>query len=93
MLINVSGVSEKCACYRKSLTMAKGTLYNCGFFCFCSDQCPLRNAQGPQKIAVIIRKTPLKGWGLFAGEAIKKGAFIVEYCGKVFFMNLCKFLR
>jgi len=29
----------------------------------------------------------LKGWGLFAGENIKRGDFIVEYIGEVFSVN------
>jgi hypothetical protein len=28
-----------------------------------------------------------KGWGLFAGEYIKKGAFLMQYIGEVFNLN------
>ena len=29
-------------------------------------------------------KTEHKGWGLLAGELIKKGSFIMQYVGEVF---------
>ena len=32
-------------------------------------------------VALEIRRTQLKGWGLFAGEPIQKGEFVCEYAG------------
>jgi SET domain-containing protein len=29
-------------------------------------------------------KTDKKGWGLFAGEIIPKGSFIMQYVGEIF---------
>jgi SET domain-containing protein len=29
----------------------------------------------------------LQGWGLFAGEYIKKGTFIMQYIGEIFSLN------
>lgn len=28
-----------------------------------------------------------QGWGLFAGEQIEKGSFIMQYIGEVFFIS------
>jgi hypothetical protein len=72
--------------------------YNCGDSCLnravsfecCPWTCPSgpycknRNFQLHQNAYVYPVKTEFKGWGLLAGEFIKKGSFIMQYVGEIF---------
>lgn len=39
--------------------------------------------QGKKSIKIVVKKSKNRGLGLFAGENIKKGRFIIEYTGEV----------
>ncbi|CDW74666.1 set domain containing protein [Stylonychia lemnae] len=72
--------------------------FNCGERCInrcvstecCVQTCPSgafcknRRFQLHQNAYVFPAKTEKKGWGLFAGEFIPKGTFIMQYVGEVF---------
>ena len=75
-----------------------GQSFNCGDRCFnratstecCPSTCPSgafcrnRRFQLHQDAYVYPVKTEKKGWGLFAGEFIPKGTFVMQYVGEVF---------
>jgi AWS domain/SET domain len=52
-------------------------------FCDCGKECKNQRFQRRQYSKFEVRRAGLKGFGLFALEDIKKGAFIVEYVGEV----------
>jgi hypothetical protein len=72
--------------------------FNCGDRCInravstecCPSSCPSgpfcknRRFQLHQDSYVYPVKTEKKGWGLFAGEFIPKGTFVMQYAGEVF---------
>lgn len=51
--------------------------------CPCGDLCLNQKFQRCQYANLEVRVTAGRGWGLFAGEDIKAGQFLVEYCGEV----------
>ena len=52
-------------------------------FCDCGKECQNQRFQRRQYSKFEVRRAGLKGFGLFALEDIKKGAFIVEYVGEL----------
>ena len=52
-------------------------------YCPCGKECLNQRFQRKQYCKFEVRRAGLKGFGLFAKEDIKKGAFIVEYVGEV----------
>ncbi|KAJ6617569.1 hypothetical protein B0H10DRAFT_1308305 [Mycena sp. CBHHK59/15] len=58
-------------------------IFECNALCACDDdECKNRVVQHGRKCAVEIRKTPRKGWGVFAAKKIPKGTFIGVYSGE-----------
>jgi hypothetical protein len=51
--------------------------------CNFKGSCDNRRMQTGLTIKTNLRKTPLKGWGVFSGEIIRRGTFIREYIGEV----------
>ncbi|KAH9929538.1 SET domain-containing protein, partial [Epithele typhae] len=55
----------------------------CNMNCGCSDDCPNRVVQQGRKHALAIRKTPDKGWGVFAGpQKIPAYTYLGVYAGE-----------
>lgn len=52
--------------------------------CNCDDLCQNRKFQKHEYANIYPKPTPGKGWGLFAGEKIYRGEFIMQYIGEVF---------
>ncbi|KAG0485216.1 hypothetical protein HPP92_009295 [Vanilla planifolia] len=51
--------------------------------CPCGNFCMNQRFQKCQYAKSILFKTEGRGWGLLAGENIKFGQFVIEYCGEV----------
>ena len=49
--------------------------------CGCGQYCQNRKFQKNQYLNVYPKHAGQKGWGLYAGQFIKKGQFIIEYTG------------
>jgi len=49
--------------------------------------CQNRKFQKHEYACIYPKPTPGKGWGLFAGEKIYRGDFIMQYIGEVFSTN------
>ncbi|KAF5310154.1 hypothetical protein D9619_010558 [Psilocybe cf. subviscida] len=58
-------------------------IYECNDLCGCGDECMNRVVQHGRKVGVAIRKTPNKGWGIFATQRIASGQFIGIYSGEL----------
>jgi hypothetical protein len=56
----------------------------CSSLCPTGDNCTNRRFQLYQYAQVFPIKTQNRGWGLAAGQFIKKGQFVIEYLGEVF---------
>jgi hypothetical protein len=52
-------------------------------YCPCGKECKNQRFQRKQYCKFEIRRAGVKGFGLFAKQAIKSGTFIVEYVGEV----------
>ncbi|KAF8178477.1 hypothetical protein BJ912DRAFT_856060 [Pholiota molesta] len=58
-------------------------IFECNDFCGCGDECRNRVVQHGRKVSVAIRKTPAKGWGVFATKKILAGTYIGIYAGEL----------
>ncbi|PFH49621.1 hypothetical protein AMATHDRAFT_76114 [Amanita thiersii Skay4041] len=59
-------------------------IFECNDLCGCDDDCRNRVVQHGRTCAISIKKTELKGWGVFAEQKkIYKGAFIGIYAGEL----------
>ncbi|CCM00400.1 uncharacterized protein FIBRA_02430 [Fibroporia radiculosa] len=68
---------------RRKLRSHEYPILECNKFCGCGDSCINRVVQHGRKIAIEIRKTRDKGWGIFAGDKkIPKDSFIGIYAGE-----------
>ncbi|EPT05063.1 hypothetical protein FOMPIDRAFT_126389 [Fomitopsis schrenkii] len=58
-------------------------IFECNDFCGCSEDCPNRVVQHGRKYPIEIRKTQLKGWGVFAGhKKIPRNTYLGIYAGE-----------
>ncbi|KAJ7661256.1 hypothetical protein B0H17DRAFT_953645 [Mycena rosella] len=65
------------------LRTPKAPIFECNAMCSCDDdECKNRVVQHGRKCSVSIKKTPDKGWGVFASKKILKGTFIGVYSGE-----------
>jgi hypothetical protein len=53
-------------------------------FCPCRENCTNRRFQNDEHLNVYPIKTDSRGWGLCAGQFIKKGSFIIQYVGEIY---------
>ncbi|QRV79725.1 SET domain protein [Ceratobasidium sp. AG-Ba] len=60
-----------------------GEIYGCNSKCTCDLECQNKVWQQGRKHAVSIRKTPAKGWGVFAKEHIPPGSYLGVYTGEL----------
>ncbi|KJA17689.1 hypothetical protein HYPSUDRAFT_146188 [Hypholoma sublateritium FD-334 SS-4] len=58
-------------------------IFECNDLCGCGDECRNRVVQHGRKVSVSIKKTHLKGWGVFATKKILAGTFIGIYSGEL----------
>lgn len=56
----------------------------CASFCAAGDRCTNRRFQLQQHAQVYPIKTYGRGWGLAAGQPIRKGQFVIQYIGEVY---------
>lgn len=56
----------------------------CASLCPAGDSCTNRRFQMQEYMQVYPIKTENRGWGLAAGQFIRKGQFVIEYLGEVF---------
>ncbi|KAK8946591.1 Histone-lysine N-methyltransferase ASHH1 [Platanthera zijinensis] len=73
---------QESACGEHCLNVLTSTECTPGF-CPCGDYCMNQRIQKCHYAKLIFCKTEGRGWGLLAGEDIKAGQFIIEYCGEV----------
>jgi hypothetical protein len=60
------------------------TIYECGDGCNCDrSTCGNRVVQHGAHLSFLVFKTVSRGWGIRAVRPIKKGEFLVEYCGEM----------
>lgn len=59
----------------------------CASFCTAGDRCTNRRFQLQQHAQVYPVRTAGRGWGLAAGQPIRKGQFIIQYIGEVYNIN------
>ena len=52
-------------------------------YCLNGIKCRNRRFQNNEWSKCSIRSAGKKGWGLYADEHIKKGTFVIEYCGEI----------
>lgn len=71
------------ACGKKCLNRVVSTEC-CVTLCPAGDSCKNRRFQMQEYVQVYPIKTETRGWGLAAGQFIRKGQFIIEYLGEVF---------
>ncbi|RPD78603.1 SET domain-containing protein [Lentinus tigrinus ALCF2SS1-7] len=58
-------------------------IFECNMNCGCSDDCPNRVVQHGRQHEIMIKKTPNKGWGIFAGsKKIPAHTYIGVYAGE-----------
>lgn len=62
----------------------------CGLSCRCGVQCGNRVTQGGVSVRLKIVKDERKGWGLRAGELIRRGQFVCEYAGELLTTNVAR---
>ncbi|CAE6505965.1 unnamed protein product [Rhizoctonia solani] len=60
-----------------------GAVFGCNSRCSCDLECSNKVLQQGRKYDISIRKTPGKGWGVFAKEFIPGGMFIGIYTGEL----------
>ncbi|KAJ7083652.1 hypothetical protein B0H15DRAFT_784784 [Mycena belliarum] len=66
-------------------------IFECNAMCACDDdECKNRVVQHGRKVSVSIKKTPKKGWGVFATKRIAKGSFIGVYSGEFLKDDVCE---
>jgi histone-lysine N-methyltransferase SUV39H len=59
-------------------------IFECNDFFGCDEDCPNRVVQRGRRYAINIKRTELKGWGVFNGaKRIPKGSFIGIYAGEL----------
>ena len=51
--------------------------------CRCGELCQNQRLQRCQGAAVNVQRAGKKGWGLFATEAVRAHAFVIEYVGEL----------
>ncbi|GJE95447.1 SET domain-containing protein [Phanerochaete sordida] len=62
---------------------AEFPIIECNAACRCDDdECQNRVVQKGRKVKINIKKTVNKGWGVFAGQSIKKHTFLGVYAGE-----------
>ncbi|CAL1706969.1 unnamed protein product [Somion occarium] len=58
-------------------------IFECNVFCGCDDfLCQNRVVQKGRNVSLQIKKTPKKGWGIFAGQDVPANSFIGIYSGE-----------
>lgn len=68
---------------RRRLRTHEYPIFECNSHCRCSDDCINRVVQRGREVAINIRKTPNKGWGVFAGDKkIPANTYIGVYAGE-----------
>ncbi|EXB81592.1 Histone-lysine N-methyltransferase ASHH1 [Morus notabilis] len=70
------------ACGETCLNVLTSTECTPGF-CLCGYYCKNQRFQKCEYAKTKLFKTENRGWGLLADEDIKKGQFVIEYCGEV----------
>ncbi|KAG8720934.1 hypothetical protein FRC08_017171 [Ceratobasidium sp. 394] len=60
-----------------------GAVFGCNSKCTCDLECRNKVWQQGRKHKVVLRKTKLKGWGVFAGEHIPAGAYLGVCTGEL----------
>ncbi|KAJ4474438.1 hypothetical protein J3R30DRAFT_3295256, partial [Lentinula aciculospora] len=58
-------------------------VFECNSLCGCGEECRNRVVGQGRKCKVMLKKTPKKGWGVFACEKIPEGTFIGIYSGEL----------
>ncbi|KAF8661635.1 hypothetical protein AX16_001277 [Volvariella volvacea WC 439] len=58
-------------------------IFECNTLCGCSEDCRNRVVQHGRQVALCIKKTEFKGWGVFAMKKILAGSFIGIYAGEI----------
>ena len=74
------------ACGRRCLNRVVNTEC-CAIFCVAGDRCTNRRFQLQQHSQVYPIKTLNRGWGLAAGQLLRKGQFVIQYVGEVYNIN------
>ncbi|KAJ7048092.1 SET domain-containing protein [Mycena amicta] len=66
-------------------------IFECNAHCSCDDEeCRNRVVQKGRKCEVVLRKTEMKGWGVFAKAKILAGTFIGIYSGEFILESECE---
>lgn len=78
-------------CSQWSNCLNQLTSVECGSSCGAGDKCENQRFQKRIYPKLEVRRVGSKGWGLFAGEHISTGTFIIEYVGEV--INFEEFQR
>ncbi|KAH6869029.1 hypothetical protein BKA70DRAFT_1132083 [Coprinopsis sp. MPI-PUGE-AT-0042] len=69
---------------KDSETLLQYPIFECNALCGCDADCRNRVVQNGRRVAVSIKKTKGKGWGVFAGpKKIPKGQFLGIYSGEL----------
>ena len=55
--------------------------------CHLEDSCTNRRFQRQEHLQVYPIKTEHRGWGLAAGQKIRKGQFVIQYMGEIFYID------
>ncbi|WOG82037.1 hypothetical protein DCAR_0101196 [Daucus carota subsp. sativus] len=70
------------ACGERCLNVLTSTECVPGY-CPCGEYCKNQRFQKCQYAQTKLFRTEGRGWGLLAGECIKAGDFVIEYCGEI----------
>ncbi|KAI6214319.1 hypothetical protein M3Y94_00253500 [Aphelenchoides besseyi] len=61
----------------------RGTVVECTDQCGCSLSCPNRIVQRGRQIPIVLFRTVDRGWSIRAATYIRRGNFVMQYCGEV----------